>query len=196
MSELLELWHRGLTHHLERAGWSTVSLIDVTAYELPSGECNRRLVVDIVRQSRQLILMPKIGVRYPVVSGRVGLLTGADRAGTATVSADLIHLVRSADRSAGASRWLVAGPDQVGPVIEAILQDVDHFGASFFDSLSSIDMLLGNYSKFQLSSPQLLDVAVAFAMRGRRDEAEMLLDSLRSESSIVDENVLRGLDMF
>jgi hypothetical protein len=169
-------------------------MVDVVVYEKVAGECCRRLVADVLRQSQRLIVLPKIGVRFPAISEAAGRLMGESRTGTATVGIDLIHMVRRVDGRAGASRWMVSVADQVSQVTERLFDDLERFGELFFREFLSIDMLLENYRNYSLTPPQRLDVAVAFMARGRAAEASEILSPLVSDDSIVDPKIKRAIE--
>ncbi|GAB2476257.1 hypothetical protein GCM10027063_16490 [Promicromonospora xylanilytica] len=195
MPKLLEqAWARRLNEEFKLRGWMMVAMEDVVIYEKVAGESRRRVVADVLRQSKRPIVLPKIGIRFPMISEAVGRLTGDSRASTATVGIDLIHLVRREEDHAGASRWMVSGADHVDQVIEQLFDDLERSGELFFREFSSVDLLLENYRNYLLAPPQRLDVAVAFLERGRAVEASEILDPLASDGSIVDPKIRRAIE--
>ncbi|MBO0608382.1 hypothetical protein [Myceligenerans salitolerans] len=192
--ELLDLtWRQRLSSELAGRGWQVIELGDVTVYEKPVVECRRRFVADILRQSGRIVVLPKVGIRFPAVSDVVGRLMGEERPGTSTVGIDLIHLVKRVDGGADATRWMVSGIDQVSPVVEGLVGDLEDFGELFYGEFSSLDLLLTNYRRYSLTVPQLLDLAVGFMIRERLDEASEVLAAVLADDTTVDERIRRTI---
>lgn len=186
---LEQAWERALRSELTLRGWSAFEMKDVVAYEKLVGECRQRLVADVLRQPRGLLVLPKVGVSFPEIDQFLDGFESDRNTSSATVGIDLIHLVRRVHGEAGPRRWAVSEEESVDDLAVRVYDDLEKFGELLFRDFMSMEMLMKNYREYSLTPPQRLDVAVAFFAQGQVEAARAMVDQIASDESLVDPRI-------
>lgn len=134
------------------------------------------LGLDLTEQDYGLSLNPSLSVRHQIVSELYSQFFGFDDDGgpVAQIGRSLSGLIYEAG-DGRAVMWTVEGTDEIAPVTQKVLADVEKYGDPFFRRHDSLDDLIRGMERLARSNLDYAHLAVAYKVAG---------DSLKTASSL------------
>ncbi|MGC7101380.1 hypothetical protein ACPZ19_42470 [Amycolatopsis lurida] len=165
-----------------RDGWTAGFVEDGFAlFARPHGEgLHAEIGLDVTPRESGLSLNPSIGVRHVGISELTARLFGLKR-GATPVGTFLSSLV-PASEDGGRTRWAVHEENELTPVSQRILTDVETYGTLFFSPYSSLRDLIDSLADKAKLDFELGHLAVAYTVAGEVDEGRAVLSRLEDRA--------------
>jgi hypothetical protein len=172
------LTERFLARFAERAaagGWrvDTVDDDDFAGFTRGGGlEVEAQLGLDLTPRDFGLSLNPSLGVRHSGVGDLAARLLGFG-GGAAQAGATLVDLVYEAGRRD--LMWVVESEDDIDPVVQSVLADLETYGEPFFARFTSLSDLIDNLERSATTTVPFAYLAVAHAISGNTAQVSAVL---------------------
>jgi hypothetical protein len=185
--QLAELFTNVIAKKLGELGWEQVPPNEdgptFVRRDVPELEYQARMLLTVRHDG--ILVNPVLGVAHPETS-RLGAhflrLPPSPGASVGLVGSTLAQLLFADGIQAPYSRWVIATADQVEPVTDVIVTDLERYGMPFLDSMPTLDATIARLQQEKRAQPQTGNLAIAYAVAGRMPEALAALTEYAAEA--------------
>jgi hypothetical protein len=185
--QLAELFTETMVRKLGATGWEQVPPDEdgptFVRYDVPELEYQASMLLTV--RPDGILVNPVLGVAHPETS-RVRRKFAGQRpspgASVGLVGATIADLLFADGIQAPYSRWVIATADQVEPVTDRLVTDLETYGEPFFRSMPTLDAAIARLQQEGRAQPQTGNLAIAYAVAGRLPEALAALAEYAAEA--------------
>ncbi|WP_461037900.1 hypothetical protein [Streptomyces mayteni] len=185
MQPLMEQSVQLIADRFAGRGWSPSPQED-PAFQIEHGsEIVFRVGLNVAVKDYGVAFFPSLGVRHVETSRLVRKFKGGGegRGEAATFGCTLMDLMRQHGCAVSPYvRWFFKAAEEIPDVVNRVCKDAETYGTDFFSSLATLEDLirrLENEDRYQALNGNL---AVAYALAGRRDDATRVLQAYMADA--------------
>ncbi len=185
--QLEELFTSVIVSKLGELGWEQVVSDEdgptFVRHDVPELEYQARMLLTI--RPDGILVNPVLGVAHPETSDLASRFLGlppSPGASVGLVGSTLAQLMFANGNQTPYSRWVIPTADQVEPITDVLVNDLQTHGEPFLRSMPTLAAATARLQQEKRAQPQTGNLAIAYAVAGHLPEALTALTEYATEA--------------